>query len=101
MGGSHDVLGVAPIQSLNKLDASPAFIIEKNREPGHWGCRVAGLFLAAGTKQNLVERHLLPQKLQWPTRNPLAGASGWIKAGCAACSAQSWNPRAGASGWKG
>jgi len=60
MGGSHDVLGVAPIHRLNKLDASPAFIIEKNREPGHWGCRVAGLFLAAGTKQNLVERHLLP-----------------------------------------
>ena len=34
-------------------------------------------------------------------RNPRAGASGWSKAGCAACSAQSWNPRAGASGWKG
>jgi hypothetical protein len=62
MGGSHDVLRVAPIQRLNTLDASPAFIIEKHREPGHWGCGVARSFLAAGTKQNLVERHLLPEE---------------------------------------
>ena len=99
-GWSHDVLGVAPIHRLNKLDASPAFITEKNREPGHWGCRVAALFLAAGTKQNLVERHLLPAEA------PVADAQSpsrreWVEQGrMCALLAQSWNPRAGANGWK-
>ena len=54
MGGSHDVLGVAPIHRLNKLDASPAFIIEK--KPRTWALGLLGCRLVS----NLVERHLQP-----------------------------------------